>query len=151
LTMEPQGMIATLGDAGPCPTIADGTKTWNIGHPTQRAKAELELLVVQAATKNLDDLKDVLPKKEWELEKSKLSGLIRGRAWQTFGQLWAEQVNGPLADALFLLSLAKPHHPEMTLADAERLWLDENDQCRVALGIVVPGFFDLLMAWLPAS
>ena len=40
---EPQGVVAMLGDAGPAPTVTHKNKTWTIGHPTQRAKAELEI------------------------------------------------------------------------------------------------------------
>lgn len=147
----PQGVMPLLGDAGPAPTVAFNKKTWTIGHPTQRAKAELEKLVVDVSRQNLEDLKDVLSPGEWQAERKQLSLHIHSRAWQTFGELWNAVVNGPLGDVLFLLSLARPHHPDMTVADARALWLGVNDDCRDALTMVVPSFFDLLAGEIPAS
>jgi hypothetical protein len=148
---RPEGVMAALGDAGPCPTVVFAGKTWTIGHPTQRAKAELEKLVVEVAAKNLDDLKGVLPKAKWKEKEDKFDALLLARQWQTWGSLWSEVNNGPQSQALFLLSLARPHHPDMTVADAESLWINANRACRTALVLVVPGFFDLLTALLPAE
>lgn len=147
----PQGVMPLLGDAGPAPTVSFDKKTWTIGHPTQRAKAELEKIVVEVARQSVSDLRGVLPDDEWQAERKQLSLHLHSRTWQTFGELWQSVCNGPLGDALFLLALARPHHPEMTVEDAQRLWLGANDDCRDALVMVVPGFFDLLAANLPAS
>ena len=38
-----------------------------------------------------------------------------------------------------------------TVADARALWLGANRRCRNALAAVLPGFFDLLAADLPAE
>jgi hypothetical protein len=144
---------AALGDGGACPTVidlADG-KVWTVGHPTQRAKSELELFVIAAAKKNLEDMRPALSEDEYAQEKELLRLQLFGRHWQTWGPLWASVTNGPLGDAAFLASLAKPHHPEMTLETAERLWLSANDDCRLALLIVVPDFFELLVKYLPAN
>lgn len=148
---KPEGVMAALGDAGPCPTIERGGKTWTVGHPTQRAKAELEKLVVEVSQATLDDLKGMLPPAKWDEKEAKFDALLFSRQWQTWGTLWFEVANGPQSYPLFLLSLMRPHHPEATVRDAEALWRDANRACRAALVMVVPGFFDLLTAYLPAE
>lgn len=145
------GALAALGDAVPPPEVRFNGKPWRIGHPTQGAKAELEKLVVQVAEQSVDDLKGVLPAARHAALVKRLDDRIMARQWQTWGPLWSETVNGPLSFPLFLLSLMKPHHPEATVADAQSLWLGVNRECRNALVMVLPGFFDLLAASLPGD
>jgi hypothetical protein len=145
------GIGPALGDAGAHPTVTLDGKTWTVGHPTQKAKSELELFVIAAAKKNLADLRPTMSEAEWVQEQEELRLQLYGRAWQTWGKLWAALTNGPLGDALFLASLLKDQHPEVTLDAAERLWLGANDDCRLALSIVVPDFFALLVMYLPAN
>ena len=142
---------AALGAAGAAPVVAHAGKVWTVGHPTQRAKTELEQLVVQASQQALDDLKPALRPAQWEAKRVELDAQLFGRHWQTWGSLWSTVTNGPQGFPLFLLSLARPHHPEMTVADAEALWANANRACRLALMVVVPDFFDLLAAYLPAD
>jgi hypothetical protein len=148
---ETVGATPLLGDAGPCPTVTHDKKTWTVGHPTQRAKAELEKLVVEVAQKSLDDLRGVLPPAKIAEKEAALDGLLFARAWQTWGSLWSQVVNGPLAFPLLLASLLRQRHPEATLADAEALWAGANRPCRTALMMVVPGFFTVLAGSLPAD
>jgi hypothetical protein len=149
--IRPEGALAALGDAVPPPEVTHGGRAWKIGHPTQLAKAELEKLVVQVAEQNLADLKGVLSPASYAAKEKRLDGLVFARAWQTWGELWSETMNGPQSFPLFLLSLMRPHHPAATVADAEALWLGANRACRNALVMVLPGFFDLLASTLPAE
>lgn len=149
--VRPEGAFAALGAAVPPPEIQFDGAVWKIGHPTQRAKAELEKLVAQAAEQNLADLRDVLSPARYAEREAKLDAALLARQWQTWGTLWAEVMNGPLAFPLFLASLLRPHHPSATTAQAEALWLGENRACRTALAMVLPDFFSLLVASLPAD
>lgn len=148
---RPEGVMAALGDAGPCPAVEHNGTRWTVGHPTQRAKAELEKLVVEVSQATLDELKPMLPRAKWLEKEAKFDAILFARQWQTWGSLWSEVCNGPLSYPLFLLSLMRPHHPEATVRDAQSLWLEANRACRTALVMVVPGFFDLLTAFLPAE
>jgi hypothetical protein len=141
-----------LGAAGACPVVEDADgKLWSVGWPTQRAKGELEQIVVQAARQNLNDLRGVLPEEEWEEESRALRAQLVGRHWQTWGSLWSTVTDGPDGLPLFMLALMRPRHPKATIADAKRLWLDANEDCRTALAMVVPDFFEMLAAQLPAG
>lgn len=146
-----EGAVAALGAATGPVEVAHNGKTWRVGHPTQRAKAELEKLVVAVAEQSLADLKDVLPAARYAAKEKRLDDLLYARQWQTWGALWTEVVNGPLSFPLFLLSLMRPHHEAATVEDAQALWLGANRACRNALVLVLPGFFDLLAAQLPAD
>lgn len=145
------GIGAALGDAGAAPVVVLDGKTWTIGYPTQRAKSELEMLVVQVAQQNLEDLKAVLKPVQFATLRGELDEKLLARVWQTWGELWSAVTNGPLGFPLFLLSLAKPFHPEMTVAIAETLWQRANPACRLALKVVVPDFFNMLTSFLPAD
>jgi hypothetical protein len=146
-----EGALAALGDAVPPPEVQWNGKPWKIGHPTQGAKAELEKLVVEVAEGSLAELRGTLKPARFAALEKQLDDKILARQWQTWGSLWSEVINGPKSFPLFLLSLMRPHHPDATLADAEGLWLGANRACRNALVMVLPGFFELLAASLPAE
>lgn len=150
-TIRPEGALAALGDAVPPPEVTFAGKAWKIGHPTQRAKAELEKLVVEVSEQAMADLKGVISAAKYKAREERLDALVFSRQWQTWGTLWSEVINGPLSFPLFLLSLLRPHHPAATVKDAESLWLGANRPCRNALVMVLPGFFALLTATLPGE
>lgn len=143
------GIVAALGDAGPCPVVTYNKKPWSVGHATQRAKAELELQVVQVALRNIDRLKSVLPAQVWQQKSAALDAQIAGGHYQTWGSLWTAVNNGPDGTALFLLSLLRERHPEATLEDAAGILRYEPRQVQHAMSIVVPGFFKLLAETAP--
>jgi hypothetical protein len=149
--IRPEGAFAALGAAVAPPEVMYAGKPWKIGHPTQEAKAELEKLVVQVAEQSLADLRGALSAVRYAALEQQLDDRIYARHWQTWGSLWQEVCNGPLSFPLFLLSLMKPHHPTATIADAQALWLNANRPCRHAIAMVLPDFFDLLAASLPAD
>lgn len=145
------GIGPSLGDAGSCPTIKMPSKTWSVGHPTQRAKGELELLVAQVALANLEKMQRVLSKAKYLEKCAALDAKIEGGHHQTWGSLWTSVNSGPDGNNLFLLSLLRERHPEAELSDAIAMYSDEPRQVKLALAIVVPSFFALLVAHLPLS
>lgn len=144
-------MGPVLGAAGPCPTVTHNGKTWQIGHPTQNAKATLEILVVEAAQRNIDKLKSSLSVARYEAKCAALDTKIEGGHHRTWGSLWRSVNSGPDGTALFLLSLLREKHPEATFEDAEALLRDEPRGTGRAFMQVAPAFFSLLVACLPGA
>ncbi len=145
------GIGPALGDAGVCPRITFKGKTWTMGHPTQKAKLELELLVIEVAQKNIDDAKRALRPGQYEAKCKTLDLQIEGGAYKTGGELWNTVNNGPHGQALFLTSLLRELHPEAELADGLAMWRGEQRQVRRALALTVPDFFTVLADDLPLT
>jgi hypothetical protein len=145
------GIGAALGVGGAYSTITHAGKVWTLGKPTQKAKHELELLVVQVAQNNIDDLKSVLSPQRYEAKCAKLDGEIEAGNYKTWGSLWLAVNASPLGQPLFLASLLKEKHQEATLADAQAMWRDEPRQVYRAMRITVPDFFTVLTESLPLS
>lgn len=145
------GAMAALGAAVPPPEVQWNGKAWKIGHPTQGAKALLERLVLQTAEANLDAAKGVLSEKRFAAEEKRFGDALMGRTWATFGELWLATMNGPAAFPLFLASLVQQHHPEFAPELARQMWLERNTACRTALVQVLPDFFGVLSADMPAD
>jgi hypothetical protein len=143
------GVGPGLGGSGPCPTVVGGGKTWTIGHPTQRAKAHLEILTAATAIDQLEELKPVLKPEVWARRAAELDAKIDGGQHRTWCPLWSAVNGGPNGTPLFLLSLMRDHHPEATLADVRELIASEPMRVRAALACVVPRFFILLAESAP--
>lgn len=118
-------------------------KTWKVGHPTRAARDLLEALALKRAWENVEATRTMLPAAFQEL-KTELVTLIGSSDYKTGGRGWKASVSGPDGNALFLVSLLKEHHPEVTLQDARRLISHRPDDVEVALAAVVPGFFELV-------
>lgn len=149
--VRPEGAMAALGAEVPPPVVQWNGKAWSIGHPTQNAKALLERLVLQSVEANLEASRGVLSDRRFAQEDAKVSAIVQGRTWATFGAAWLAAMNGPMSFPLFLTSLAQQHHPEFTPELAQRMWLEKNRECRSALVQVLPDFFPILLADLPAD
>lgn len=145
---EPSGVTPVLGASGAAPPVKLGETEWKIGHPTQRAKAALELLVIAEARTNVEALKGVLSAEEYQDERAKLSAQIRGGAWKTWGSLWGEVCSGPNWMPLWVCALLRENHPDATVAQARELWLNAGDDVLDCLYVVVPDFFTVLIAEL---
>jgi hypothetical protein len=144
------GIAAALGAAGPCPTVRWNSKTWKVGHPVQAAKAELEMAVFEIAQANLDAMRPVLKKGQYEAKCRNLDLQIEGGHHKTGGPLWQAVNTGPDGLAAFMLSLLRQNHPEATLDDARGIMTSAESyrDSRRALAVVVPGFFQILVASL---
>lgn len=149
--VRPEGAMAALGAEVPPPVVQWNGKAWQIGHPTQGAKALLERLVLQSIEANLEASRGVLSEKRFAAEDAKVSAIVQARAWATFGAAWLAALNGPMSFPLFLCSLVQQHHPEFTPEAAQAMWLAQNRECRTALVQVLPDFFPILLADLPAD
>ncbi len=145
------GVGLELGDAGPCPTITYKDKVWSVGHPTQRAKAQLEGLAAQVAMRNVEEMRDFYSAQQYKEEVESVRSAIRGGHHKTWGSLWMTVNNGPESNMLFLLSLLRERHPEAMLADAEGMWADVTEDAKTAMAMVVPSFYALLVKSLPGS
>lgn len=145
------GIGAALGDAGPCPTITYGKKVWTVGHPTQKAKAWLELLVIEIAQDNIDKSKPILKRGVYEKKCDALDMQISGGHHKTGGALWSTVNSGPDGQVLFLTSLLRERHPEVTIDDVRGMVLNEPRQVRRAMLVTVPGFFTILVSGLPMA
>lgn len=145
------GAGPALGAAGPCPAIDYAGKSWAVGHPTQRAKAELELLVIDAAQRNIDQRKGRLSKDQYEAKCAALDLQVQGGHHRTWGPLWRAVNAGPDGTKLFLLSLLREHQPDATFADVDGMFRDAGRQTTRALAVVMPIFFSLLVTEMPVG
>lgn len=151
MTADEPGIVQTLGAHGACPTITHSGATYTVGHPTQRAKAELELLVLKAARDNVEDAKAALTAEEYAAEQAALRVAIQTGAYKTWKPLWAAMWDGLDRIPMLLCACIKTKHPDFTLAQMRVVFAQESEQCLDALDAVMPPFFALLMDSLPVS
>lgn len=145
------GAAFALGASGACPTVTSGDRTWTVGWPTQKAKTELEGLVVEVAIDNIERLKKYLSPTKYEQKCADVDRQIDAAQYLTGGALWRTHVAGRDGGALFLCALLREHHQDATLADARLLMSTEPRQVRHALARVVPPFFTLLVDAMPLT
>ncbi len=146
---ETPSVQTMLGAAGACPEIIHAGKTWKIGHPTQRAKATLETLVIQKATEETLSLKKMLSTEAYEEIFESYRRAVSAGEYKTGAEGWAKFIFKGKNANLFLLALLRENHPTAAEKDAVDLAVAEPEQVQLALAQVVPGFFDLLLADLP--
>ena len=143
---EPSPNVMTLlGASGACPEIRANGKVWRIGHPTGRAKSELEQLAVLSAFAEVRSLKDVLPPDAYAEAFRELTASVAAKSYKTWGEGWQRVVWGPASSHLFLLSLLRENHPQATEDDARALAVAEPEAVALALTQVVPSFIRLLL------
>lgn len=148
---ETPGIGIMLGAAGPCPEIPFGGKVWKVGHPTQRAKAELEKLAVAAALDEVRALKGVVPTDAYREMFAEVTSQITNREFRTWGPAWQRAVFAPANAHLFLCSLLRECHPQATPADALALAQGCPEEVAAALAQVVPNFLRVLLEGLPLT
>jgi hypothetical protein len=138
----------TLGDVlgaagGPFP-VEHGGRTWLVGAPTLQARDVFHKLLVAAALKAAQEADIDIPGlgtvKQFRDDHHQ-------RKYRPGGEKWREWTEGEDGNALFLASLLYQHHPaDASVELAKRLIEEAPDAVAVALGEVLPGFFDLLAA-----
>lgn len=143
------GVGAVLGDAGGPVAFDWSGKTYTLDHPTQKAKEALEVLVLEQAEDDYQRFLSLGPK--FANRAADLDAQIFGRQWATWGKLWVSYSSGPDGAPLFLLSLLRAAHPELTLSDARLLWNAQPRGLRLALARVLPDFFTRLVACRPGA
>ena len=150
-TVTDAGIGPALGAAGPCPTIEYEGTAWKVGHPTQRAKVALEHLVVESAAANIEAMRPAWGKKKTEEKLDALDMQVMGGHHKTAGALWNAINSGPDSVFLFLTSLLRENHPDATLVQGRKLWVNCPREVRRALALTVPAFFTLIAADLPGT
>lgn len=148
---EPAGVTALLGAAGACPVIRHEGKDYTIGHPTQAAKARLELLVAAQAVNEVRELKSVLDPDAYTELFTETAEKVRGRSFKTWGADWQKVVLDPQNAHLFLLSLMRGAHPDLSEQTVRQMMDAQPEECALALGQVVPDFFAMLLADRPLT
>lgn len=139
------GVTTLLGSAGARPEIRHAGTVWKIGHPSQRAKSELELLAVAAAFAEVRELKAALPADAYAEAFQELVSSVAAKHYKTWGPGWQRVVWGPQSSHLFLLSLLREAHAQATEADAKALAAACPEEVTLALVQVVPNFVSLLL------
>lgn len=134
-----------LGAAGPCPEIRLGKQLWKVGHPTEAARAELERLVIQAASAEVLSLKGDLPPAAYAEMLSNFTRAVSAKAYKTWGDGWTEVVSKPENAHLFLLALLRENHPGATAEDSLALLERCPDEVAIAYAQVLPDFIRLLL------
>jgi hypothetical protein len=133
-----------LGGSGvPFPVPHNGV-VYHVAPPTLLARDCLNKMVVALALRSAQQADAEVPG---------LGGLdafrsdYNQRKYRPGGPKWREWVTGEYGTTLFLASLLYQHHPkEASVELAEELIREQPDAVAVAMGEVVPGFFDLLAA-----
>lgn len=131
------------GVAAPFPVHHKG-RAWLVGAPTVAARDALNKLVVdfamQSARASDIELPGLAAFAEFRTDHAQ-------RKYRPGGPKWREWVTGEFSNALFLASLLHQHQPrEATVDLALELIREQPDAVAVALGEMVPPFFDLLAA-----
>lgn len=135
-----------LGSAGACPEIKHNGKTWRVGHPTQRAKATLEVLAADVAIAEVEALEATMDPKRYAKAYKHVMTSVQSREYRTWGEGWQKVVWGPMSSHLFLFSLIRENHPDATEANVIELMQTEPTQVARALAQVVPPFVRLLLS-----
>jgi hypothetical protein len=147
-TLPPPGVQTMLGAAGAPARVQWRGKPWLVGHPVQKAKAELEEIAAAAAVAEVRALKGALPSDAYaELWKDTVAA-IQAKEFRTWGPGWARTVFARENAHLFLLSLLRCDQPHATEDDARGMAAEEPEQVTAALARVVPDFFAHLLAGL---
>lgn len=133
-----------LGAAGGAFPVEHAGRTWRVGAPTLRARDVFHKLLVAAALKAAQ---------ESDLDIPGLGTLKQFRddhhqkKYRPGAEKWREWAEGEEGNALFLASLLYQHHPAEASVELAKQMIEESpDAVAVALGEVLPGFFDLLAA-----
>lgn len=142
---QPPSVGVMLGAAGPCPEVEHGGRAWKVGHPTERARVELERLAVQVASRSIYELEAALPPQEFKKASETFVRAVSAKRYKTWGEGWQEIVFSPENLHLFLLSLLRQNHPDATEDLAQELISACRLQVSVALAQVLPDFIKLLL------
>lgn len=127
--------------AHPGPTVASEGVTWRLGFNDQDAKGELEELIRAYVLRDALKNKRALGGKEGEDDYEATRAQIRRGHFHTFEKGWLDVVNSPVGAVLFLQSLLRRHHPDVTEGDARALLVREREQTEAAVEVVAPDFF----------
>ena len=140
-TLEATAQQMLGGAAGPV-EIHTKDRVWKVGHPSQTAKGRLEELVAQHARREILRLGGTAA--EWR-------EAVEAGHYATRNPGWLRVMSSPTSPALYLLSLLREHHPDITQAEVQALVEAEPDQAEAAFVRVCPDFLRAVLVGLPAA
>lgn len=144
--IQPAGVGPVLGADGAPVTFDWNGRTWRLEHPVQKAKDELEKLVLRYVVGQQEEMRGVWAEDTFAAKEKELDDRIYGGHHKTLGSLWQAVTSGPDGNALFLLALLRQHQPHATLAEAATMWNASPRSLRLAYAEVIPDFFSVLVA-----
>jgi hypothetical protein len=116
-------------------------KVWKFGPPNQNAKAILEeLYAVDAILENQKLSAHLPPEARQQMHRAFMARLDSG-AYATGGEGWVSKLTNPACHPLFLLSLFRVNHPDLTRDEMMKIVEASQDEMEAALIRQVPGFF----------
>jgi hypothetical protein len=139
---EPSLSVKLGGSGAPFPIEHKGT-VYRVSPPTNLCADFLDKLIVRAALAAAQQSDADIPG---------LGSLPQFRAdydqkrFRRGAAKWKEWATGEQGNALFFTSLLYPNHPDATLELAEAIMAAKPDEVAVAMGELIPPFFDLLAA-----
>lgn len=149
---QPVPVQVALGAFGECPSFEWRGKTYTLGHPTQIVKAVYENAIADAEVSLYQtqlERKWITPAKFDEKLDSLTARIDAPRCeHHTGGPLWMEYTLGEkcaTGNVLFLLSLFRLHHPDLTTVDVRAMLTEIPALVRFHMRKVVPSFFE----WAP--
>ncbi len=116
-------------------------RVWKFGPPSQDAKAILEELFAADAVREAGRLKRALSPVEYHAHLREVMARIDAGEYATGGPGWLAKLQNPHCHALFLLSLFRVNHPDMTAEQVKAVAAEAADELEAALVRQVPGFF----------
>lgn len=116
-------------------------KVWKFGPPSQNAKAILEELYAVDAILENQRLAAHLPPPARAAQNRALQARLDAGDYATGGEGWLAKLMNPHCHPLFLLSLFRVNHPEMTRDDVLKVAEAASADLEMALIRQVPGFF----------
>jgi hypothetical protein len=152
-TKEPASVTVSLGASGAYPPVEFGGKTYLLGHPSQIAKANYEVEVIEAEKRSIAAGVQfgVMTPAEAVAEKARLSAALARGDHKTGKPLWMayalmDPTTGDTSKVgtgfiIFVYTLFKQKHPEITLTETQAIWDGAQDDLKLALQQVVPDFF----------
>jgi hypothetical protein len=124
--------------------IKVGEKVWKLGPPNQRAKAILEELFAGDAVEEAMRLERSMPPAVWQKHDRMVLARIDAKEYATGGDGWLAKFGSPATQHLFVLSLFRVNHSDMTAEDLKKVSEVAGPKLEAALVRQVPGFFDVL-------
>lgn len=118
-------------------------KVWKFGPPNQNAKAILEELFAADAVADTIKLERVMPAGTYQRHYKKFLTRLDAGEYATGGEGWLAKLTSPIGQQLFLLSLFRVNHPDMTMDMLLKVAAEAGQELEAALVRQVPGFFDV--------
>lgn len=136
-------LSSILGAAGAPFPITHNGKTYHVGAPTLQARDVFHKLVVATALRDAQQADIDLPGLG---AMAAFRDDYKEKLYRPGAEKWLRYATGNRSNAIFLAALLYGNHPDATVDLAEELIAAEPDAVSVALGEVMPNFFDLLAA-----